>query len=61
MLGIISDSLASYLCGFQKISISEPISDPKFGTLDFGRIFCDALSPRPDGVSHKNLTLFKAS
>ena len=33
MLGIISDSLASYLCGFQKISISEPISDPKFGPL----------------------------
>ena len=25
--------------------------------LDFGRIFCDALSPRPDGVSYISWTL----
>ena len=52
MLGIISDSLASYLYVFQKIVIFRSISDPVFGRLDFGRIFCDALSPRPDGVSY---------
>ena len=51
MIGIISDSLASYLYVFQKIDIFRSISDPVFGTLDFGRIFGDALSPRPDGVS----------
>ena len=52
ILGIISDGLAGYLWDFQKIGIFRSISDPVFGMLDFGRIFCDALSPRPDGVSY---------
>ena len=57
MLGIISGSLASYLQVFQKIDVFRFISDPVSGTLGFGRIFCDALSPRPDGVSYIFWTL----
>ena len=41
MIGIIYDR-----------NIFQSISDPVFGMLDFGSIFCDALSPRPDGVSY---------